>query len=85
MHIIGVGGERMREAGVDLVSHISDAFGLIEAVSSLNKIKTAFDNSITAIKQHKPEVIVLIDYPDFNLRHLPMGGGYYPHKPEGDK
>ena len=21
-------------------------------------------------------------YPDFNLRHLPMGGGYYPHKPE---
>jgi Amt family ammonium transporter len=24
-------------------------------------------------------------YPDFNLRHLPLGGGYYPHKPEGDK
>ena len=24
-------------------------------------------------------------YPDFNLRHLPMGGGYYPHKPEGEK
>ncbi len=21
-------------------------------------------------------------YPDFNLRHLPLGGGYYPHKPE---
>ena len=24
-------------------------------------------------------------YPDFNLRHLPIGGGYYPHKPEGEK
>jgi ammonium transporter, Amt family len=24
-------------------------------------------------------------YPDFNLRHLPLGGGYYPHKPEEDK
>lgn len=68
LHIIGVGGERMKEAGVELVSHISDAFGLIEAVSSLNKIKAAFDNSIAAIKQHKPEVLVLIDYPDFNLR-----------------
>jgi len=21
-------------------------------------------------------------YPDFNLRHLPLGAGYYPHKPE---
>jgi len=21
-------------------------------------------------------------YPDFNLRHLPLGSGYYPHKPE---
>jgi Amt family ammonium transporter len=21
-------------------------------------------------------------YPDFNLRHLPLGGSYYPHKPE---
>lgn len=24
-------------------------------------------------------------YPDFNLRHLPLGGGYYPHKPEEEK
>ncbi|BDV42029.1 ammonium transporter [Geotalea uraniireducens] len=24
-------------------------------------------------------------YPDFNLRHLPLGGGYYPHKSENDK
>ena len=68
VHIIGVGGERMKEAGVELVSHISDAFGLVEAVSAFNKIKTAFDNSINAVKKFRPEVLVLIDYPDFNLR-----------------
>jgi lipid-A-disaccharide synthase len=68
VNIIGVGGERMKEAGVVLVSHISDAFGLVEAVSSLKKIKTAFDNSINAIKSSSPEVLVLIDYPDFNLK-----------------
>lgn len=68
LHIIGVGGERMKEAGVELVSPISDAFGLIEAVSSLNKIKTAFNNSIDAIKKFRPGVLVLIDYPDFNLK-----------------
>ena len=68
LRVIGVGGERMKEAGVDLVSHISDAFGLIEAVSSFKKIKTAFHNSVRAIEQFRPEVLVLIDYPDFNLK-----------------
>lgn len=68
VNIIGVGGERMKEAGVELVSSISDAFGLIEAVSALNKIKTAFYNSVNAVKKFSPEVLVLIDYPDFNLK-----------------
>jgi lipid-A-disaccharide synthase len=68
LQVIGVGGERMREAGVDLVAHISDAFGLIEAVSSFSKIKTAFNNSVRAIEKFAPAVLVLIDYPDFNLR-----------------
>lgn len=68
IHIIGIGGERMEEAGVELVSHIASAFGLIEAVSALNKIKTAFNNAVGALKKFKPEVLVLIDYPDFNLR-----------------
>jgi lipid-A-disaccharide synthase len=68
VHIIGVGGERMKEAGVELVSRISDAFGLIEAVSALNKIKAAFDNSVDAVKKFRPDVLVLIDYPDFNLK-----------------
>ena len=68
IHIIGIGGERMEEAGVELVSHIASAFGLIEAVSALNKIKTAFNNAVGALKKFKPEVLVLIDYPDLNLR-----------------
>jgi lipid-A-disaccharide synthase len=68
VNLIGVGGERMKEAGVAVVSHITDAFGLIEAVSSLKKIKTAFDSCIDAIERSLPEVLVLIDYPDFNLK-----------------
>ena len=68
VHIIGVGGERMKEAGVELVSHISDVFGLIEAVSAFQKIRRAFDLSVDAIRRLRPDVLVLIDYPDFNLR-----------------
>jgi lipid-A-disaccharide synthase len=68
VNLIGVGGGRMKEAGVALVSHITDAFGLIEAVSSLKKIKMAFDSCIDAMQRSLPEVLVLIDYPDFNLK-----------------
>ena len=66
--LIGVGGERMRDAGMELVSGTSDAFGLIEALSAIPKIKIAFRKTIDAMEESKPDVIVLIDYPDFNLR-----------------
>jgi len=68
VHIMGVGGERMSEAGVELISSISDAFGLTEAISAFGKIKTAFNKTVEALKQCRPAVLVLIDYPDFNLK-----------------
>jgi len=68
LHIIGVGGERMNEAGVELISGISGAFGLSEAISSLKAIKETFSRTIGAIKKFSTKVIVLIDYPDFNIK-----------------
>ncbi|MFA6055421.1 MAG: lipid-A-disaccharide synthase [Thermodesulfovibrionales bacterium] len=68
VRIIGIGGQRMSEAGVELVSRISDAFGIIEAVASLRKLKTAFNNAVEALEKFRPDVLVLIDYPDFNLK-----------------
>ncbi len=66
--VIGIGGSRMQEAGVELIAHISNAFGLIEAVSSLKKIKIAFDKALEALGNFRPEVLIPIDYPDFNLK-----------------
>ena len=68
LHIMGVGGEKMSEAGVELISSISDAFGLTEAISAFGKIKTAFNKTVEALKQSRPAVLILIDYPDFNLK-----------------
>lgn len=68
LHIIGVGGERMNEAGVELISGISGAFGLSEAISSLKAIKETFSRTIDAIKKFSTKVVVLIDYPDFNIK-----------------
>jgi len=68
MRIIGVGGQRMHEAGVELLSTISDAFGLVEAVASLQKLKDTYKRVITAMKELSPGILILIDYPDFNLK-----------------
>jgi lipid-A-disaccharide synthase len=68
VHIIGVGGERMNTAGVELISSTSDAFGLIEALSAYRKVKATFNKTVDAIEKLRPAVIVLIDYPDFNIR-----------------
>jgi lipid-A-disaccharide synthase len=68
VRIIGIGGQRMSEAGVELVSRISDAFGIIGAVASLRKLKATFNNAVEALEKFRPDVLVLIDYPDFNLK-----------------
>jgi lipid-A-disaccharide synthase len=68
IRIIGVGGERMQQSGVELISGISSAFGLAEAVSSLKTIKKTFSIAVNALQRHKPDLLVLIDYPDFNLK-----------------
>ena len=68
VHIIGIGGERMNKAGVELISSISDAFGLVEVISAFSKIKSSFDKAVEALKKFRPKVLILIDYPDFNLK-----------------
>lgn len=68
IRIIGIGGERMQQAGVEIISWISSAFGLAEAVSSVRALKKTFRKAVTALQIQRPEVLVLIDYPDFNLK-----------------
>jgi lipid-A-disaccharide synthase len=68
LHILGVGGEKMQMAGVELVSGIAGAFGITELFSALRDLKAAFRKTTEAIKKFMPAVVVLIDYPDFNLK-----------------
>jgi lipid-A-disaccharide synthase len=58
----------MQEAGVELIARTSDAFGLLEAVSSIGKIRTALKKAREALHAFKPGVLIPIDYPDFNLK-----------------
>jgi lipid-A-disaccharide synthase len=68
LHILGVGGDRMMRAGVELISGISGAFGLVELSSAFMDLRAAFKKTTEAMKKFMPRVLVLIDFPDFNLK-----------------
>lgn len=64
------GGDLMQEAGATLVKHIRDlAFmGFFEVLRHLKTIRHNMDFCRKDIRDRAPDVLVLIDYPGFNLR-----------------
>lgn len=68
--IRGWGGDKMQAAGMELIKHYRDlAFmGFIEVVKNLSTILKNLKYCKKDILAFKPDVLVLIDYPGFNLR-----------------
>ena len=68
--IFGMGGDEMSAAGVRLVRHCKDynVMGFVEVVANLRKILKLLDDLTEIIHEEKPDLLVLIDYPDFNWR-----------------
>ncbi len=64
------GGDKMQEAGGELVKHYRDlAFmGFTEVLLNLRTILRNLKFCKQDILQFKPDVLILIDYPGFNLR-----------------
>jgi lipid-A-disaccharide synthase len=68
--VFGLGGDRMREQGADLVGHVRDlaVVGLLEVVRHLPRIRGVFRALLDRADADRPDLAVLVDYPDFNLR-----------------
>lgn len=66
----GWGGELMQDAGATIAKHYRDlAFmGFVEVVQNLPTILRNFDFCRRDILSYQPDVVILIDYPGFNLR-----------------
>ena len=64
------GGDKMEAAGATLVKHFRDlAFmGFVEVIVNLRTIFKNLAFCKADILQYKPDVLLLIDYPGFNLR-----------------
>jgi lipid-A-disaccharide synthase len=66
----GMGGEKMRAAGCDLLVHANEVavVGLVEVVRHLPDIRRRFKHLVAEAARRRPDAAILIDFPDFNLR-----------------
>lgn len=71
VYFYGIGGERMKGVGVDVLFDSSDmaVVGVIEVLSKLKIIIKASRELKKSLDVYRPNLLILIDYPDFNL-HL---------------
>ena len=70
LELFGAGGDRMRTAGLDAVVRAKDVsvVGLAEVLSHLPRIYAQFKTLVKEIDRRRPDVAVLIDFPDWNFR-----------------
>src|ERR1700730_12503807 len=70
LEFFGVGGERMRAAGCEIVVDAKDlaVVGITEIVSHLPKILGLYRKLIRAADEKKPALAIVIDSPAFNWR-----------------
>jgi lipid-A-disaccharide synthase len=71
LHFIGRGGPQMRKiAGEQFKNWIDNAavLGLWEVIRKYGYFREQFHETLNEIRESKPDAIVLIDYPGFNLR-----------------
>ena len=66
----GVGGERLVSAGLDPIATTDELayMGLVEVLRELPKIRLIMNRLVEEVARRRPELAILVDSPDFNLR-----------------
>ena len=66
----GIGGPDMRAAGVETLHDIREmaVMGLVEVLRRYNFFRRVFNEMLAAAEAQKPDAVLLVDYPGFNLR-----------------
>ena len=66
----GFGGDKMQAQGLQRVKHYKemDFMGFLEVISNLNSIRKNLALAKSDIYSFQPDVLILIDYPGFNMR-----------------
>jgi lipid-A-disaccharide synthase len=70
LHFYGVGGKHLRSTGTEVVFDNSEVavVGVVEVFSKLRSIFKVFRWLRRSLDRNRPALVVLIDFPEFNLR-----------------
>lgn len=68
--VSGIGGEKLRAAGMEINIDFSElaVMGLVEVLKRYRHLKNVFNQMVERLKTHRPDLLVLVDYPGFNLK-----------------
>lgn len=66
----GIGSRAMEKLGFECIGRAEDlaVVGIQEVLSNIKPIFKTFYDLVSAVQKRKPQVVLLLDYPDFNLR-----------------
>ena len=70
IHCYGIGGPLMREAGVETLYDVKDmaVMGIVEVLKRIFFFRRVFRHMERVARERKPDAVLLVDYPGFNLR-----------------
>lgn len=70
VEFLGIGGDRMRNAGVQLFYHINDmsVLGFWDVLKRLRFFKKVYRELVETMDRQRPALLILIDYPGLNLK-----------------
>lgn len=68
--LVGLGGDRMAAAGVELLAHVDQlaVMGFVEVLRHLPYFVDLMKSVKRSIAERPPDLVIPIDYPGFNLR-----------------
>lgn len=70
LDVFGVGGPRMKSTGMRMLYDSSSwgTIGLVEALKKFPHLYRVYNDMAQKLSQTRPDLLVLIDYPGFNMR-----------------
>ena len=70
LDLFGIGGDEMAAEGVETVRHVRDMsfLGFWEVIKHLPHIRRVYKQMTSLLDDRRPDLLILIDYPGFNLR-----------------
>jgi lipid-A-disaccharide synthase len=70
LETFGIGGDLLAREGMRLLHHAKEmgVIGLFNVLRQYPKFRKIFDDMVAALSVEKPDGVMLVDYPGFNLR-----------------